>query len=149
MNTLVRRRLPPPGIFATANFVLSYRTLWGTPPRKRNADMWPSQNASVVSAGYAFTKIPSLWGRDRTKKMDLALHAGYDGPRLPERGAERGPVDDALEHLADGVSVQAEYPGGPADAHAVYHAGSSDTHIQFHTVHPSHFPSGRVRPYGR
>ena len=27
--------------------------------------MWPSQNASVVSAGYAFTKIPSLWGMSK------------------------------------------------------------------------------------
>ena len=54
-----------------------------------------------------------------------------------------------LEHLADGVSVQAEHPGGPADAHAVCYAGSSDTHTQFHAVHPSHLPSGRVQPYGR
>ena len=28
--------------------------LCGTPPRKANADTCPSQNASVVSAGYAF-----------------------------------------------------------------------------------------------
>ena len=54
-------------IFATARRVLSYRMLLGTPPRNEKADTWPSQKASVVSAGYAFTKHPSLWGRSRTK----------------------------------------------------------------------------------
>ena len=53
------------------------------------------------------------------------------------------------EHLAHGVSAQAEDPGGLPDAHAVYHAGSSDAQIQFHLVHPSHLPRGRVVPYGK
>ena len=44
------------------------RLSWGTPPRKVKADTWPSRKASVVSAGYAFTKQPSLWGRSMTKQ---------------------------------------------------------------------------------
>ena len=36
---------------ATASLVLSYRMERGTPPKKATAALWPSQNASVVSAG--------------------------------------------------------------------------------------------------
>ena len=53
------------------------------------------------------------------------------------------------EHLAHGVTVQTEDTGSLPDAHAVYHACSSDAQIQFHSVHPSHLPWGRVVPYGR
>ena len=53
------------------------------------------------------------------------------------------------EHLAHGVTVQTEDTGSLPDAHAVYYAGSSDAQIQFHSVHPSHLPWGRVVPYGR
>ena len=52
------------------------------------------------------------------------------------------------EHLAHGVAVQTEDTGSLPDAHAVYHACSSDAQIQFHLVHPSHLPWGRVVPYG-
>ena len=53
------------------------------------------------------------------------------------------------EHLAHGVTVQTEDTGCLPDAHAVYYAGSSDAQIQFHPVHPSHLPWGRVVPYER
>ena len=53
------------------------------------------------------------------------------------------------EHLAHGISAQAEDPGCLPDAHAGYHAGSSDAQIQFHLVHLSHLPRGRVVPYGK
>ena len=53
------------------------------------------------------------------------------------------------EHLAHGVTVQTEHAGSLPDAHAVYHACSSDAQIQFHSVHPSHLPWGRVVLYGR
>ena len=52
------------------------------------------------------------------------------------------------EHLANSVSAQAEQSEGITDAHAVYHAGSSNALLQFHAVHPSHLPSGRIRPNG-
>ena len=42
--------------------------LWDIPSRKAKAETWPSRNASVVSAGEALTKQPSLWGRSRTKQ---------------------------------------------------------------------------------
>ena len=35
----------------TASLVLSYRMERGTPPKNATAALWPSQNASVVSAG--------------------------------------------------------------------------------------------------
>ena len=44
-------RLPSPRMRATAILVLSYRIDFGTPPKNANARTWPSQKASVVSAG--------------------------------------------------------------------------------------------------
>ena len=52
----------------------------------------------------------------------------------------RYPGGAEYAHLANGISVQAEHLGRFPGAHAVYHAGSSDAKIQFHLVHPSHFP---------
>src|SRR3981189_3589567 len=43
--------LPSPRMGATAILVLSYRIDCGTPPKNANARTWPSQKASVVSAG--------------------------------------------------------------------------------------------------
>ena len=45
----VRCRFPSPRIRATAG--VAYRMDRGTPPKKANAALWPSQNASVVSVG--------------------------------------------------------------------------------------------------
>jgi len=44
-----------PIILATARVVLSYRMLQGSPLENAKAETCPSQKASVVSAGYAFT----------------------------------------------------------------------------------------------
>lgn len=59
---MVRLRVPSPRIFATASVVLSNRIDSGTPPKKAKAATWPSQNASVVSAGYALMKNASECG---------------------------------------------------------------------------------------
>src|SRR5215475_14394142 len=56
---------------ATAILVLSYRIDLGTPPKNVNARACPSQNASVVSAGYATTKQASECGRSNAKKWIL------------------------------------------------------------------------------
>src|SRR5215211_7398054 len=51
LKTRVRWRTPSPRMRATASVVLSYRIEPGTLPKKLNAALCPSQNASVVSAG--------------------------------------------------------------------------------------------------
>ena len=82
------------------------RMLWGTPPRKENAETCPSQKASVVSAGYAFTNIASLWGQIQDEEVDLLLHTPYDGPRLTEvaLGVARR-MHQRHEHLACPAAV--------------------------------------------
>jgi hypothetical protein len=50
-NICERRRSPPFTIVVTASRVLSYKIDCGTPSKNSNADTWPSENASAVSAG--------------------------------------------------------------------------------------------------
>ena len=79
---------------------------------------WTPQNASVVSAGYAFTKMPSLCGRDRTKKWILRFTPAITAQASPKSlwawpaGCDRGD-----EHL----------PGrAPALSHVVFDDGVAD-----------------------
>ena len=99
---------------ATASRVLSYTMLWGTPPRNENADTCPSQNASVVSAGYALTNMASLWGRSRTKKWTpasaqgqaLPLHSANDSQCLSEVALRvSGRMHERHEHLTCPASM--------------------------------------------
>jgi hypothetical protein len=62
---------------ATAISVLSYRIDCGTPPKNANARIWPSQKASVVSAGYV--------QRDSTSS---GLYNAETGERYPSSGGQ-------------------------------------------------------------
>ena len=76
------------------------RLSWGTPPRKVKADTWSSRKASVVSAGYAFTKQPSLWGRSMTKQWVFCSTppmATRDSPK--SHWAWPGAMGQRHEHL--------------------------------------------------
>ena len=85
---------------ATARRVLSYTMLWGTPPRNENAETCPSQNASVVSAGYALTNMASLWGRSRMKKWLFRFTPPMTANASPKsHWACPGGCDERHEHL--------------------------------------------------
>jgi hypothetical protein len=63
---------------------LSNRTDSGTPPKKAKAETWPSQNASVVSAGYALMKNASECRQRHREVVQLAAHPADLAERLAE-----------------------------------------------------------------
>jgi hypothetical protein len=67
---------------ATAILVLSYRIDLGTPPKNVNARTCPSQNASVVSAGYCADK-------SRIRSIMAASFAALAAPVAQRRSGHR------------------------------------------------------------
>ena len=53
------------------------------------------------------------------------------------------------QHLAHGVPVQAEHPGGFPNTHALHHAGPPHLNVHLHWIHPSHPPKADKQPYRR
>ena len=78
-------RCRSPRMRATASLVLSYRMDHAA--EERNRRLWPSQNASVVSAGYLHEQA-SLWGRSKARKWPCA--PGRSPPSPPAAWAWPG-----------------------------------------------------------
>ena len=91
---------PSPSILATASLVLSYRMLWGMPPRKATAETVAVQKGLGGLRRIGLHEATVAVGQVQHEVMHLALHTGDHRHRLPEitLGLPRG-MGQRHEHL--------------------------------------------------
>ena len=105
MKARVRLRRPSPRILATASLVLSYRMLWGTPPRKASRQVAVPEGRGGLR-GVGLDEAAVAVGQVQDEAVGLALHSPDD---------HQGLAEVALD-LARGVGQGHEHLLGPAAA---------------------------------
>ena len=94
-------------------------------------------------------RVALLPGNSAIAFQDRVNHAG-EGLQLGRPWRALPPVarrNRVGQHLAHGVPMQAEHPGGFPTVHPLRQAGPANARVHLHWVHPSHPPRAADQPH--